>query len=238
MALLGPAPAAVIAVSAVLVWSIRNRRPAPLLLQQHRRLRDLPGRRRARLPGARRSRRRATRPSSGTAAIVFGVYLAVNFLNFLLIVGYLCLRDGTSLARRGAARVYVPVLPWEVATGHVHRRHRARLPGDRAAGGGDARLDARLVLLAAALGGGGAVAARRAARAGRGARGAAPRRDPRDGRDAGHARPHDRAPLGGGGALRQGDRGRRPGCRRATRSSSTRPACCTTWASSPSPTTR
>ena len=32
MALLGAAPAAVIAVSAVLVWSIRNHRPAPLLL--------------------------------------------------------------------------------------------------------------------------------------------------------------------------------------------------------------
>ena len=48
--------------------------------------------------------------------IVFGVYLATNFLNFLLIVGYLCLRDGTSLLA-AIRRLYLPVVPWEVATG-------------------------------------------------------------------------------------------------------------------------
>jgi putative nucleotidyltransferase with HDIG domain len=51
-----------------------------------------------------------------TAGIVFGVYLATNFLNFLLIVGYLCLRDRTSLLRQ-VRRLYLPVVPWEIATG-------------------------------------------------------------------------------------------------------------------------
>ena len=50
------------------------------------------------------------------AAIVFGVYLATSVLNFGLVVGVLCLRDGASL---GAAfrRLYVPMLPRELATG-------------------------------------------------------------------------------------------------------------------------
>jgi putative nucleotidyltransferase with HDIG domain len=53
---------------------------------------------------------------ASTALIVFGIYLAANFLNFVLIVGYLCLRDGLSLAHE-VRRTYLPVLPWEVATG-------------------------------------------------------------------------------------------------------------------------
>ena len=55
-------------------------------------------------------------PRLSTAPIVFGVYLAANFLNFLLIVGYLCLRDRTSLLD-AIRRLYLPVFPWQVATG-------------------------------------------------------------------------------------------------------------------------
>jgi putative nucleotidyltransferase with HDIG domain len=44
------------------------------------------------------------------------IYLAANFLNFLLIVGYLCLRNGTSLLE-AVRQLYLPVVPWEIATG-------------------------------------------------------------------------------------------------------------------------
>ena len=47
---------------------------------------------------------------------MFAVYLATNFLNFLLIVGYLCLRDGASMLA-AVRQLYLPVVPWEVATG-------------------------------------------------------------------------------------------------------------------------
>jgi putative nucleotidyltransferase with HDIG domain len=50
------------------------------------------------------------------AATVFIVYLLTNFLNFLLIVGYLCVRDRESLWN-AFVRLYLPVVPWEVATG-------------------------------------------------------------------------------------------------------------------------
>jgi putative nucleotidyltransferase with HDIG domain len=115
MALLGPAPAAVIAVSAVLVWSLKARTPWPLVLNNVATLTTYPvagallfdalG-----YPAADASQQFAT------AAIVFAIYLAANFLNFLMIVGYLCVRDGTSLTL-AIRRVYLPVLPWEIATG-------------------------------------------------------------------------------------------------------------------------
>jgi putative nucleotidyltransferase with HDIG domain len=115
MALLGPAPAAVIAVSAVLAWALKAKTPAPLVFNNVVALTVYPvvgglifkavGD-----PGEEVS------AQLGTAAIVFVIYLATNFLNFLLIVGYLCLRDGASLF--GAIRrLYLPVVPWEVATG-------------------------------------------------------------------------------------------------------------------------
>lgn len=115
MALLGPAPAAVIAVAAVLAWSAKARTPRPLVFNNVVALTAYPvvggllfeafGD-----PGA------GEVATFSTAAIVFGVYLATNFLNFLLIVGYLCLRDGSSLIR-AIRRLYLPVVPWEVATG-------------------------------------------------------------------------------------------------------------------------
>lgn len=115
MALLGPAPAAAIAVAAMLPWSLKARTPRPLLFNNvvalttyavaggllFKALGD---------PGD------AAVAELSTVLIVFAVYLATNFLNFLLIVGYLCLRDRTSLI--AAVRdVYLPVVPWEIATG-------------------------------------------------------------------------------------------------------------------------
>ena len=171
MALLGPAPAAVIAVAAVLAWSARARTPKPLVFNNIVALATYPvvgGLLFKALgdPGADES------ATFSAAAIVFVVYLATNFLNFLLIVGYLCIRDHAPLGS-AVRRLYLPVVPWEqaretafdlvvaalparVAVGdrdrRAHRRHRARLSGDRAAGDRDARRAAVLLPLPARLG--------------------------------------------------------------------------------------
>jgi len=115
MALLGPAPAALIAVAAVLAWSLKAGTPRPLVLNNIAALTTYPvvG---ALLFEALGDPGTETTAKFSTAAIVFGVYLVANFLNFLLIVGYLCLRDGTGLID-AVRRFYVPVFPWEVATG-------------------------------------------------------------------------------------------------------------------------
>jgi putative nucleotidyltransferase with HDIG domain len=115
MALLGPAPAALIAVAAVLAWSVKGRTPRPLVFNNIVALTTYP------VAGALLFEALGDPGADevatfSTAAIVFGVYLGTNFLNFLLIVGYLCLRDGTSLLS-AVRRLYLPVIPWEVATG-------------------------------------------------------------------------------------------------------------------------
>jgi putative nucleotidyltransferase with HDIG domain len=115
MALLGPAPAATIAVAAVLAWSLKARTAWPLMLNNVAALATFPvvG---ALLFEAFDDPGMKGEAEPATAAIVFGVYLATNFLNFLLIVGYLCLRDRTSLLKQ-VRRLYLPFVPWEVATG-------------------------------------------------------------------------------------------------------------------------
>ncbi len=115
MALLGPAPAAVIAVAAVLAWSAKARTPRALVFNNVVALTTYP------VVGALLFQAFGDPGSEevaalSTAAIVFGVYLVTNFLNFLLIVGYLCLRDGASLIA-AVRSLYLPVVPWEVATG-------------------------------------------------------------------------------------------------------------------------
>ena len=111
MALLGPGPAAVIAVTALIVWSLKAATPWALLFDNviavatyavvggvlFVALGD---------PGHRDD------PELSTALIVIAVYFAANLLNFLLVVAYLRLRDRATL---GAAmrRVYFPALPWE-----------------------------------------------------------------------------------------------------------------------------
>ncbi len=115
MALLGPGPAAVIAVIAVLAWSLKARTPRLLLLNNVAALTAYPvaG---ALLFGALGDPAADDSDQLATAAIVFVIYLAANFLNFLLIVGYLCLRNGTSLLE-AVRQLYLPVVPWEIATG-------------------------------------------------------------------------------------------------------------------------
>ena len=115
MALLGPAPAAVIAVAAVLAWSVKARTPWPLVLNNVTALTVYPVAGALLLQVLGDPAGDATAQLS-TGAIVFAVYLAANFFNFLLIVGYLCVRDRTSLIE-AVRRVYFPVFPWEVATG-------------------------------------------------------------------------------------------------------------------------
>jgi putative nucleotidyltransferase with HDIG domain len=115
MALLGPGPAAVIAVAAVLAWSLNAGTPWQLILNNVAALAAYPVAGALLFqalgdPAADKSTQLAT------AAIVFAIYLGANFLNFLLIVGYLCLRNGTSLLE-AARQLYVPVIPWEIATG-------------------------------------------------------------------------------------------------------------------------
>jgi putative nucleotidyltransferase with HDIG domain len=115
MTLLGPAPAAVIAVGAVLAWSVKARTPAPLVFNNVVALTVYP------VVGALAFKALGDPGADAvaelsTAAIVFVVYLATNFLNFLLIVGYLCARDRTSLVD-AVSRLYLPLFPWEVATG-------------------------------------------------------------------------------------------------------------------------
>jgi putative nucleotidyltransferase with HDIG domain len=115
MALLGPAPAATIAVVAVIAWGAKARTPGPLLFNNVVALATYPivGGVLFKLLGDPADH--ATVELS-TAAIVFAVYLATNLLNFLLIVGYLCERDRSSLIA-AIRRLYLPVVPWEVATG-------------------------------------------------------------------------------------------------------------------------
>jgi putative nucleotidyltransferase with HDIG domain len=114
MVLLGPAPAAVIAVVAVVAWGLKARTPWPLLFNNVVALTTFPvvGGVLFKLLGDPADHQSA---QLSTAAIVFGVYLATNFLNFVLIVGYLCIRDRISMVD-AVRRLYLPVLPWEVAT--------------------------------------------------------------------------------------------------------------------------
>ena len=115
MVLLGPAPAATIAVVGVLAWSLKARTPAPLAFNNVVALTVYPviGAllfKAAGDPGA------DTTATLSTAAIVLVVYLATNFLNFVLIAGYLCVRESRSLVD-ATRRMYLPLFPWEVATG-------------------------------------------------------------------------------------------------------------------------
>ena len=116
MVLLGPAPAAVIAVAAVLAWSVKS--PPPSLELGFNNIVSLTT---YPVAGALLFQALGDPVESGASAgtvgaTVFAVYLITNLLNFLLIVGYVCLRNGRSLPS-AFVRLYLPVVPWEVATG-------------------------------------------------------------------------------------------------------------------------
>jgi putative nucleotidyltransferase with HDIG domain len=114
MALLGPAPVVAIAVLAMLGPVIRDRTAWHLVVNNVTAFTVYP------VVGALLieaiSDPRGVDPGFGTVLTVFGVYLLANFLNFALIVGYLCLLERSSFpaAVRG---LYLPVFPWEIATG-------------------------------------------------------------------------------------------------------------------------
>lgn len=114
MALLGPAPAATIAVLAVIPSMVQQKTKPDLALNNVLALATYP------LAGglvieAFHGPEPPAEADLVFALIVFAVYLPTNLLNFLLVVGYLSLRDGQSF-REKFARLYVPVLPWEIAT--------------------------------------------------------------------------------------------------------------------------
>jgi len=112
MALLGPAPAAIVALSALAVHALATRTPFPLVYGNVVALTVYPVAGALALkalgdPGADPS------ASFSGAAIIVAVYLATSLLNFVLVVGVLCLRDGASLSA-ATRRLYLPVLPWEL----------------------------------------------------------------------------------------------------------------------------
>ena len=114
MALLGPAPAVAIGLAAVLVDATVRRGPREYLLS------DLVAYAAFPLVGG-----LAMRPLEGGADVEFAiavgaVFLAVNLLNFLLIVGQMKL---LGLRQEGPltmfVRAFLPVLPWELAAAFV-----------------------------------------------------------------------------------------------------------------------
>lgn len=113
MALLGPAPAALVAVLAVLGPSIKEKLSRELVFNNVVAMAAFP------VVGALLIRAfddsNAGRDSDlATFLVVFCVALAVNVLNFALIVGYHCARDGTSFPA-AFEKLYLPVMPWEIA---------------------------------------------------------------------------------------------------------------------------
>ncbi len=114
MALLGPAPAALLAVLAMLGPSIREKLSPELIFNNVVAMTTFPvvG---ALLIQAIGDPHTGNDTNLATFLVVFGVSIAMNLLNFALIVGYDCARDATSF-RAEFSRLYVPVLPWEFAT--------------------------------------------------------------------------------------------------------------------------
>jgi hypothetical protein len=111
MALLGPAPAAVFGLVSALVDSTRRRVRGTYLLNNlftHTAFPLLGGL-------ALQALDRADTESGGYAVAVFGVFLAANLLNFLMIAGHTRILRGGSLWEM-LRTVFLPVLPWEVAS--------------------------------------------------------------------------------------------------------------------------
>jgi putative nucleotidyltransferase with HDIG domain len=112
MALLGPAPAVAMGVAAQVTDALRSRTRGILLLNNLATYATFP------LVGALVLEWIAgtgATPEGGYAVAVFGVFIAVNALNFAMIAGHNVLLRGGSLANLFRT-VYVPVLPWELAT--------------------------------------------------------------------------------------------------------------------------
>src|SRR4051812_4795434 len=111
MALLGPAPAAALGLASALVDSTRRRVRGTYLLNNLLTYTTFP------LLGglALHSLKLAGINEGGYAVAVFGVFLSANALNFLMIAGHTRLLRGGSLMEM-LRTVFIPVLPWEIAS--------------------------------------------------------------------------------------------------------------------------
>jgi hypothetical protein len=111
MALLGPAPAAVLGLASALVDSLRRRVRGTYLLNNLLTYTTFP------LVGgiALYTLDRTDPEQGGYALAVFAVFLITNALNFLMIAGHTRLLRGGSLIEM-LRTVFIPVLPWEIAS--------------------------------------------------------------------------------------------------------------------------
>ncbi len=112
MALLGPAPAAAMGVASQLTDALRSRTRGIMLLNNLATYATFP------LLGAlvlEWIQDSGATPGGGYAVAVFGVFIAANALNFAMIAGHNVLLRGGSLTTLFRT-VYLPVLPWELAT--------------------------------------------------------------------------------------------------------------------------
>jgi len=112
MALLGPAPAVAMGLASQLTDALRSRTRGILLLNNLVTYATFP------LLGALVLgwlKDSGATPGAGYAVAVFGVFIAANALNFAMIAGHNVLLRGGSLSTLFRT-VYLPVLPWELAT--------------------------------------------------------------------------------------------------------------------------
>jgi putative nucleotidyltransferase with HDIG domain len=111
MALLGPAPAVAMGVASQ-VTALRSRTRGILLLNNLATYATFPLLGALALEWIQES---GATPGGGYAVAVFGVFIAANALNFAMIAGHNVLLRGGSLSTLFRT-VYLPVLPWELAT--------------------------------------------------------------------------------------------------------------------------
>jgi putative nucleotidyltransferase with HDIG domain len=111
MALLGPAPATALGLACASVDAVRGRIRGSLLLSNLATYAFFPL-----LGGVVLMSLHPVLDSGGYALAVFAVFVGANVLNFVLIAGHTVYVRGGSLVETFRT-VYVPVFPWELATG-------------------------------------------------------------------------------------------------------------------------
>ncbi len=112
MALLGPAPAVAMGIACSLSDAARSRARGIYLLNNVTTYATFPLLGGLALEWIQSS---GVTPGAGYAVAVFGVFIAINALNFTMIAGHTVLLRGGSLPQLFRS-VYLPVLPWELAT--------------------------------------------------------------------------------------------------------------------------
>jgi putative nucleotidyltransferase with HDIG domain len=112
MAVLGPAPATALGLAAAAVDALRSRTRGPELLSNVVTYATFPLAGALALEGLRDT---PVGDGGSFAVAVLFVFLAANVLNFVMIAGHTVVLRGGSLSRMFRT-VYLPVLPWELAT--------------------------------------------------------------------------------------------------------------------------